>query len=300
MSLADQSIDILLSEPCFSYHKLLETAQSLARSGQPESRSKAIELLEKLRTRYPHVLAIGQELLLALMEDKKYERAEAVLLELEHAFPNLDEETLCRWGRLLKDRGDVYVRLPWSDPDGLPPDREMAEVFYRKALEKYELAYQIRSGHYPGINAATLLHILGSLRPQTDDSSTPEEFSRASARAEELLAKRADWPRNQPDDETLWHPATAGEAHLLRREWDRAAQQYGDALKSPKLTAHARESMRRQVIRIVNGFHEHGISVPSPFDDPDVFFAPAPSATAAPKDQPAAIAQPPSDKTPHP
>ena len=36
--------------------------------------------------------------------------------------------------------------------------------FYRKSLEKYDRAYQIRSGYYPGINKATLLLMLGSLK----------------------------------------------------------------------------------------------------------------------------------------
>ena len=125
----------------------------------------AIALLEGLMKRYPHVLAIGQELVLALLECHEEEQAEAVLCQLDRSFTNLDEETQCRWGRLFKDQGDAYVRLPWSDPDGRPADPEMARVFYRKSLERYDQAYRIRSGHYPGINKATLLLILGTLQP---------------------------------------------------------------------------------------------------------------------------------------
>ena len=130
-----------------------------------ENRRWSVTLLEGLMKRYPHVLAIGQELVLALLECKDDERAEAVLGQLDRRFTNMDEETLCRWGRLFKDQGDAYVRLLWSDPDGRPADPEMARVFYKKSIERYDQAYRIRSGHYPGINKATLLLILGTLQP---------------------------------------------------------------------------------------------------------------------------------------
>ena len=265
-------VEGLLEIPLPSYHKLLALASAASRSEPDQDRRWAIALLEGLMKRYSHVLAIGQELVLALLECREEEKAEAVLRRLDRSFTNLDEETQCRWGRLFKDQGDAYVRLPWSDPDGRPADFEMARVFYRKSIDRYDQAYRIRSGHYPGINKATLLLILGTLqRPIAGAPSKEIEESEALAKA--LLDGRSRWPTEFKEDETLWHPATAGEAYLLRRMWDAAAQQYGNALKSRHINAHARTTMYRQVERIRTCFAILGVTIPPPLSDPKTFFS---------------------------
>ena len=222
------------------------------------------------------MLAIGQELVLALEECHEPDRAEQMLKTLEKSFLNLDEEFLCRWGRLFKDRGDEYTPLPWSSPGGRLPDPILAEAFYRKSLAKYDQAYRIRFGHYPGINKATLLLILGSLNAQQAgralDSAPANEVLESVELAGTLLEKRAQWTRDQADDETVWHPATAGEAHLLRREWEQAAAQYREALQGKNLDHHARASMCRQAERIIAAFRNLNIAIPRPFDDTTVFF----------------------------
>ena len=118
----------------------------------------ALRLLDGLRKQYPHVLAIGQEFVLALIESDELDRAELALKSLENTFANLDEETLCRWGRLFKDRGDDYFELPGAVSNRFAPNRDLAEEFYRKSLEKYDQAYRIRSGplsrHQQGDTAA--------------------------------------------------------------------------------------------------------------------------------------------------
>ena len=268
MSLATISLDQILKTPFPSYHNPLELARSLTRSGNEEDRHKAVALLDGLRQRDPHVLAIGQELVLALEECHEPDRAEQMLKTLEKSFLNLDEEFLCRWGRLFKDRGDEYTPLPWSKSDGRVPDPVLAEAFYRKSLAKYDQAYRIRFGHYPGINKATLLLILGSLTPAPPGAPVREEVLESTELAGKLLADRLHWPIDQPDDLTVWHPATAGEAHLLRREWAQAANQYREALEGKNVTSHARESMRRQVERILMCFRNLNVSPSVPFDDP--------------------------------
>ena len=87
----------------------------------------------------------------------------------------------------------------------------------------------------------------------------------------------ARWPAGFKEDETLWHPATAGEAYLLRRLWDAAAQQYGDALKSRYINAHARMAMYKQVERIRMCFAILGVEIPPPLGDPKTFFSVGPS-----------------------
>ena len=275
MSLATLTLDQILKTPFPSYHKPLELARSLTRSGNEDDRRKAVELLDGLRQRYPHVLAIGQELVLALEESHDPERAEQILKALEKSFLNLDEEFLCRWGRLFKDRGDEYTPLPWSKPDGRMPDVVLAEAFYRKSLEKYDQAYRIRFGHYPGINKATLLLILGSLTTPPPGAPPRPELQESTELAGKLLANRLNWTTELPDDLTVWHPATAGEAHLLRREWSEAANQYGEAIHDKALTPHARASMSRQVERVLMCFRNLGVTMPPPFDDTTALFCPS-------------------------
>ena len=78
---------------------------------------------------------------------------------------------------------------------------------------------------------------------------------------------------DHPDDETFWHSATAGEAHLLLKEWTQAAALYREALNARNINQHARESMLRQVERILAAFSSLGVAIPAPFDDTTAFFA---------------------------
>ena len=60
-------------------------------------------------------------------------------------------------GPAVQGSGRRLRPAPWWKPNGQPPDPDLAGEFYRKSLEKYDEAYRIRVGHYPGINKATLL-----------------------------------------------------------------------------------------------------------------------------------------------
>ena len=136
-----------------------------------------------------------------------------------------------------------------------------------------------------------LPHSLGSLPghqqgdPVADPGHAPtagrrapsKEIEESEALAAALLADRARWPAGFKEDETLWHPATAGEAYLLRRLWDAAAQQYGDALKSRYINAHARMAVYKQVERIRMCFAILGVEIPPPLGDPKTFFSVGPS-----------------------
>ena len=156
------------------------------------------------------------------------------------------------------------------------PNRDRAVEFYRK------VAGEVRPGvpdpirplsrHQQGDVAADRgLAEVATGRPDAG-LSTSKELLESEELAAELLAPGGQWNRDQPDDETVWHPATAGEAHLLRREWAQAAAQYRAALEQKKLDHHARESMRRQVERILLAFRGINIAIPSPFADTAAFF----------------------------
>src|SRR4051812_19512589 len=95
-----------------SYHTPYEVARAWLREGEGR-KSDALDLLTWLRKKYPHVLAIGNELVLALLESDRHAEALAELARLERQFPEVDEETRCRWGRVYKQEGD----RAWRDND---------------------------------------------------------------------------------------------------------------------------------------------------------------------------------------
>ena len=106
MTLAEE----VLSRPYPSYHKPLETAKLWLRDG--DHKSDALELLTALRKRYAHILAIGNELVLAYLENDRSAEAMTELGRLDHQFQEeVDEETRCRWGSLYKREGESAGRL---------------------------------------------------------------------------------------------------------------------------------------------------------------------------------------------
>lgn len=263
----------VLSLQYVSYWAPLAKARKWARSGEDALKREAIALLQALRQRYPHALEIGQELALTLLECSMDADARRVLQDLDAMCNNPNEEILCRWGRLYKDNGDRYVRLapPPRGGQGEEPAGESAEEpvtaarYYRLALEKYAAAYQIRFGHYPGINNATLLLMLAAL--SSDASQSDQNHRESEDLARELLKRRGSWPQDLAEDLDVWHPATEAEAQLLLQEWEEAAQLYRSAQNAMACERLHRDSMRKQVVRILYCFARLGIADTGPFKD---------------------------------
>ncbi len=143
----------ILKRPYPSYHPPLELARQWVRAGG-EQRQEAVNLLQRLRERYKPVLAIGQELVFALLQEGRQADAEAQLDELDHQFAELDEETLCRRGRCRKEAAGAALAAN---------DLSHTEAQYRLALHCYGQAYELRHSHYPGINKATILLLLAAV-----------------------------------------------------------------------------------------------------------------------------------------
>jgi len=192
--------------------------------------------VESLRQRHKRGLEIWQELALAYFElhnlahdDLSLRQGERVLLELEINCPVPHYETLCRWGRLWKDRGDRAFDEK--------PEQPLVRLCYEKALSYYERAHREEQHYYPGINVATLSLLLG----------------RAMA-AEQLARQILEQLHTHPQDareETVWVLATMAEAHLLLGESDTAAGLYRTALLHPRCQPQFHDSMAKQVRRIV-------------------------------------------------
>lgn len=249
-----------------SYHKPYQDARAWLREGG-ERKADALALLTQLREEYPHVLVIGNELVLALLENDCHEKGLEELSRLEREFREVDEETRCRWGRVYKQEGD----RAWQ-----AGDRVRAESRYCQALEQYEFGYGLRQGHYPGINKATMLLLLAAVARQRGEGARSVAYlRRAEETAEDVLARRDAWPRDLPDD-NIWHPATVGEANLLRRRWADAAGQYRAALGEPNVQPFHRQSIGKQARRILDAWASLDVRPDATFD-PDALFGPAPA-----------------------
>ncbi len=238
-ALADGDPTLRPSPSALSHHAALAFGREWARCRQQPFVEGAVQILEELRDEYPYVVEIGQELALALMElsnltgDRSIaRRAETLLFTLDEQCAIVSMETLCRWGRLWKDRGD---QLFGSE---VKADREMAHRDYQIAREKYQQAYeQCGNNYYPGINAATLLLLLGN--------------AAEAARLAQSIIDDLDDGRRYRGNELAWVWATLGEAHLILGHCNQAAEYYRRAVAHPACHPHHVEAMHAQVQRIL-------------------------------------------------
>ncbi len=249
-----------------SYHRALKQAQEWVRAGG-DRLSEAINLLLTLRRNYGHVQAIGQELVLALLQAGRQREAIEQLDGLEHQFSReLDEETLSRRGRCYKDAADESLAAN---------DLIDAEMWYRQALDRYEAACSARPSHYPWINKTTTLLLLASVAAAR---GKPEEAAELRRRMEEeaarLLAGRDGWPKTLSDD-NIWHLATAAEAYLLLRRWPDAEQAYRRAFAEPNMQPFHRETAGKQARRILAAWRRLGSPEPAGYPIDELFGPPA-------------------------
>lgn len=259
-----------------SYATPLALARKWARSDEPRDREQALELLKGLFARFPHSLEIGQELALAYMQSGEHGTARSILDQLQLLCRSPNEEVLARRGRDYRDKGDSYVRYPeYVGPPkvrigGATEIADEALRYYRLALQEYEKAYQIRFGHYPGVNVATLHLLLAAF--ETDDTQRAKHLDASKTLAQRLLARKAEWP-HEHDDDGVWHAASAGELHLLLREWQAAEDSYRTAWRHAKCQEFHCQSMLKQVIRIVYCYQRLGVGSLGAFDDLSQLFS---------------------------
>src|SRR5262249_53446752 len=125
-----------------------------------------------------------------------------------------------------------------------------ADGRYRLSAAKYQEAYTIRQGHYPGINLAALCLIRAGVARKL---KLPEEEKKLRDQMEgevkDLLSRQSDGPADYGDqDRNLWHPVTRADIHLLQQEWDDAVQLYRSACQSAQ--TWAKGTIGKQVVRI--------------------------------------------------
>ena len=243
----------------------LAFASVCARSRRAQFVREAVKILADLREDRRWIVEVGHELAFALMElstldtsDGELHRARAarLLAELEDQFRGTNEELLCRIGRHWKDCGDGAADASAAGDDQSGARR--AVDYYREALAAYERAYAIKGNYYPGINVATVHWLLGG----------EEEKRRAREIAQEVRASidQAEQAGKEWGEEELWVVATRAEANLLIGEIELSRELYGMASKHKDCTPHGRETMKKQVNRILRDPPKEGLE-PGDFDD---------------------------------
>jgi MAP3K TRAFs-binding domain len=228
--------------------------------------AEAVALLRHLRQTFAHALPIGNELVLALLEQGCEDEALKELRSLEAQFRVLDDEAYCRFGKFFKNKAMAALA-----------EKHLlrTESYLLEALKYYRLGYSVRSSHYPGINAAAMLFLLAGVAREQAHSMQSKAFQeQATAMAREVLDKRSQWPSLLPDD-NIWKPATVGEAELILGNWKAAADQYSIALGHNNVAPFHPQTIGLQARRLLDGWKRLGATPGSPLDRPDDLFGPA-------------------------
>jgi tetratricopeptide (TPR) repeat protein len=209
-------------------------------------KGKSLEPIELLRhgiAKFPHAIGLNQQLALCLaasgseVHQTEAEREVSSIARLAVVFR--DFETLCRLGRVYKDRGDAEYS---TKPDGRFTYQQMLEKYlpayqhYHASFKFYNTAYEVSQNYYPAINAATLALLIGS---------TDQQQKLAQA----VLHACSHISLDGPD--SIWVLASEGEAALLIGDVDSAVRFYRSALQKtlPQETGII-QSMYNQLCRL--------------------------------------------------
>jgi len=151
-----------------------------------------------------------------------------------------------------------------------------AELKYKDALKYYQMGYEVRKGHYPGANTATLMLLLAKLSCEQGNSDTQVWLEKAKARVAEVMGCRASWHADLPEDKDLWHPITAAELFLIERAWEKAWNAYKAILASTGLAEENKKTIVRQAYLILSAWATLGHQPDDSLGAIDKVFGPHP------------------------
>lgn len=204
--------------PYPTYHVPLAHAHRIWKGGRTKADlNRAVDLLHSAEKHFGHAVPLQQEYVLLLAEVGQYKSALRMLGPMEDICRVFrDEETLCRIGRICKDLGDRAL----ADHPVAPAElsTHSALQWYQAALKRYREAFQISSRYYPGVNAATLALLAGR-----------HQEARQLASQVIAVCQEQDLSTLHVED-CFWVLVSQGEAHLIMRKGDTAANCYHEAL----------------------------------------------------------------------
>jgi uncharacterized protein YacL (UPF0231 family) len=243
-----------------------------ATDGERGARLKQAEAdLESLRQQFRYVLEIGHELVLVLEKQGKIQQAGELAAQLEKEFTVLDDETLCRFGKLHK-RAAIDAEAAGVVGAALE-EFGIAETFYGKA-------YELSQAFYPRINQLSLRFARAGLLKQLSDSADSARRAEGQQLAEtvqqdaiDMLNEVAIWHRVNADDD-IWAPASQAEAKFLARQWKESDSAYRGVLKTLANRTTYIDIIRRQLELLVRSARRAEMSMDGLFADLDALFNP--------------------------
>jgi len=255
-----------MSEP--DYKQILNQAKDLRKKNTNEARNEIIVMLQSAMTIFPDILAIGDELVLAYKGNSMLIEAIRVLKELDKNHRYVGEETLCRWGSVLRLR--AMEQLEAGVTGAAIQELMESENYFCRCYEQHQT-------HYPRINQLTTRLTRASLLAAQEPAIAEILLKSVQTDAEEMLAHPTMWSAaNMHEHDTVWAPASQGEANLLLQRYSQAEKAYGRALKATAPNDFSsRASMAKQVREVLlPAFGRLGITVTGALAEPDIFFAP--------------------------
>jgi len=248
-----------------TYREPLQQAQALRAQADADSLQKAVSILLEARKFYVDAMPLGEELAVVLTMQDKTEAVHALLTEMKQDYGDATVEMLCRFGKLHKKLADSSC-MSGSAATAIN-QLEIAEKYYAEAFENSKL-------FYPRINQLTMRFLRAALLKGFDEKSIPlysELLQQTRQEAQELLQTPSLWTMTQSDD-SIWVPATMGEAHLLLGQYAQAETSYRTAMKEANGKKFYFDCMAAQVKMLAKACDQLGQPIVGDLATPDTFF----------------------------
>ena len=243
---------------------ILAEAKQWRTDNSERTRAEAIAVLKTGMLRFADALSLGDELVLLHKENGDLDKAIELLRTLERRFRQVGEETLCRWGSVLRLRANQ--ELAGHAFGAAMNDLKEAEAYFARAFEEF-------GTHYPRINALTTRFARAGLaRLMKEEAASNNLLQSVEKDSENFLADASIWSRLKPHD-NVWAPASRGEACLLLGRWDDAEAAYTEAIRAAGTEEFPRHSMAKQIREtLIPAFHNLGREIQQELANPDAFF----------------------------
>ncbi len=249
--------------PCPSYQAPLAVAYRWNR-GDERERGQAEQLLNCLIKRYPAALHVCFEWAFNRAKQGRSDDALKSLKQIHETFGDaMGEDAYSLWGRCYKEAGDRNLENGRRCERGSAEQRssfEDADDAYILAVARYQQAYDVEGGFFPGINLATLLFLRAGLNTCLDRPSEAASLRQQSSDLAVTLGQSK--LREKLPDDNIWRRATQAEAAILRRDWSYAALRYRAALDQENGQVHHPASMGHQLRRLIEAYSLFGETVP--------------------------------------
>ncbi|TWT63738.1 tetratricopeptide repeat-containing protein [Rubinisphaera italica] len=246
-----------------TYRDVVAQAHGWWKSKSTQVLEHSESVLKKGLEEHPYAIPLIDELALVLEKQGKDQEAHELLLMAKSNFEAASEETLCRFGKLHKNRA---VKLIGTKPSTAAiPELEKAENYYRMAYEKSH-------GHYPRINQLAMKFLRAAcLKQPGKDSESANLLKQVQQDAEHMMKTVEMWQYNHEND-LLWITATHGEAYLLQQQWEASGAAYQKAVELTGGHSNIIKVMYDQAITLLNACYEMKITPTGLLSQPDQLF----------------------------